>query len=72
MATSICIEAGPKEAGRATGVVWGTKGSVVGQLFPKPGVGGDFLFLVMFKQTIITPKCLGDGVIEGRRVCECQ
>jgi hypothetical protein len=29
----ICIEAGPKEAGRATGVVWGTKGSVVGQLF---------------------------------------
>jgi hypothetical protein len=29
----ICIGAGPKEASRATGVVWGTKGSVVGRLF---------------------------------------
>jgi hypothetical protein len=31
-----CVDlhrAGPKEAGRATGVVWGTKGSVVGWLF---------------------------------------
>jgi len=30
LATSICIGAGPKKAGRATIVVWGTKGSVVG------------------------------------------
>jgi len=33
LAASICIEAGPKEVGRATIVIWGTKGSIVGQLF---------------------------------------
>jgi hypothetical protein len=36
------------------------------------GVGGDFLFLVTFEQTIITPNYLGDGFSEGRKVCECQ
>jgi hypothetical protein len=36
------------------------------------GVGGDFLFLVTFEQTIIASNCLGDGFTEGRRVCECQ
>jgi hypothetical protein len=30
---SICIGAGLKEAGRATGVVLGTEGSIVGRLF---------------------------------------
>jgi len=29
---SICVGVGPKEAGRAIVVVWGTKGSVVGRL----------------------------------------
>jgi hypothetical protein len=33
LAVSICIGAGLKEAGWTTGVVWGTKGSVEGQLF---------------------------------------
>jgi hypothetical protein len=33
LAALICIGAGPKEVGRVTGVVWGIKGSVVGQLF---------------------------------------
>jgi hypothetical protein len=36
------------------------------------GIGGDFLFLAMFEQMIVAPNCLGDGFIEGRRVCECQ
>jgi hypothetical protein len=36
------------------------------------GVGGDFLFLATFEQTIIAPNYLGDGFTEGRRVCECQ
>ncbi len=39
---------------------------------PKLGVGGDFLFLATFEQTMITPNYLGDGFIKGRRVCECQ
>ncbi len=36
------------------------------------GVGGDFLFLATFEQTIIALNYLGDGFIEGKRVCECQ
>ncbi len=28
--------------------------------------------MATFKQTIVTPNCLGDGFTEGRRVCECQ
>ncbi len=39
---------------------------------PKLGVGGDFLFLAMFEQTIVASNCLGDGFTEGRRVCKCQ
>jgi hypothetical protein len=36
------------------------------------GVGGDFLFLATFEQTIVALNCLGDGFTKGRRVCECQ
>jgi hypothetical protein len=39
---------------------------------PKLGVGGDFLFLATFEQTIIALNYLGDGFTEVRKVCECQ
>ncbi len=38
----------------------------------KLGIGGDFLFLATFEQTIVAPNCLGDGFTEGKKVCECQ
>jgi hypothetical protein len=71
LVVSICIGAGPKEADRATGVVWGTKGNVVGRLFQSWALEVTF-FSWTFEQTIIAPNCLGDGFTEGRRVYERQ